>query len=140
MATRWRRRGRDLETLRRQLGHASMKTTQVYLAADPAHEDAEILAFDRGPSPSRPTQTRERCGATLCTRAMLWPGGAVNDEAHAPVPTRRQLAGASVTPRTYTRMSVMRYGWDWACPPCRGFHGTSRAARTVLWKNGHLPT
>jgi len=51
MATRWRRRGRDLETLRRQLGHASMKTTQVYLAADPVHEDAEILAFDRGPLP-----------------------------------------------------------------------------------------
>lgn len=47
MATRWRRRGRDLETLRKQLGHASMKTTQVYLAADPTHEDAEVLAFDR---------------------------------------------------------------------------------------------
>jgi len=28
-----------------------MKTTQVYLAADPVHEDAEILAFDRGPLP-----------------------------------------------------------------------------------------
>lgn len=46
MATRWRRRGRDLETLRRQLGHASMKTTQIYLAGDAVHEDAEILAFD----------------------------------------------------------------------------------------------
>lgn len=51
MATRWRRRGRDLETLRRQLGHASMKTTQVYLAGDPAHEDAEVLAFDHTPLP-----------------------------------------------------------------------------------------
>lgn len=51
MATRWRRRGRDLETLRRQLGHASMKTTQIYLTGDTAHEDAEVLAFDHRPLP-----------------------------------------------------------------------------------------
>ena len=51
MATRWRRRGRDPETLRRQLGHASMKTTQIYFASDEAHEDSEVLAFDRGPLP-----------------------------------------------------------------------------------------
>lgn len=51
MATRWRRRGRDLETLRQQLGHASMKTTQVYLSPDTAHEDAEVIAFDRDPLP-----------------------------------------------------------------------------------------
>ena len=51
MATRWRRRGRDPETLRRQLGHASMKTTQIYFAGDEAHEDSEVLAFDRDPLP-----------------------------------------------------------------------------------------
>jgi hypothetical protein len=49
MAIRWRRRGRDPETLRRQLGHASMKTTQIYFSGDDAHEDAEILALDRQP-------------------------------------------------------------------------------------------
>lgn len=49
MATRWRRRGRDPETLRRQLGHASMKTTQIYFGGDDVHEDAEVLAFDRNP-------------------------------------------------------------------------------------------
>lgn len=49
MATRWRRRGRDPETLRRQLGHASMKTTQIYFGGDDVHEDAEVLAFDRDP-------------------------------------------------------------------------------------------
>ena len=49
MATRWRRRGRDPETLRRQLGHASMKTTQIYFGGDDVHEDAEVLAFDQAP-------------------------------------------------------------------------------------------
>jgi hypothetical protein len=45
------RRGRDPETLRRQLGHASMKTTQIYFASDEAHEDSEVLAFDSSPLP-----------------------------------------------------------------------------------------
>lgn len=57
MATRWRRRGRDLETLRRQLGHASMKTTQIYLTGDAVYEDAEILAFDE---PVLPIEVRRR--------------------------------------------------------------------------------
>ena len=39
------------ETLCCQLGHASMKTTQIYFASDEAHEDSEVLAFDRSPLP-----------------------------------------------------------------------------------------
>jgi len=48
---RWRRRDRDPETLRRLLGHASIRTTQIYFGVDDEHEDREILAFDHAPLP-----------------------------------------------------------------------------------------
>jgi len=49
MATRWAARpGANLEVLRRQLGHADLKTTQIYMQADDELDEREVLAFDAG--------------------------------------------------------------------------------------------
>jgi len=48
MATRWAARpGANLEVLR-QLGHADLKTTQIYMQADAELDEREVLAFDAG--------------------------------------------------------------------------------------------
>ncbi len=49
MATRWAARpGANLEVLRRQLGHADLKTTQIYMQPDDELDEREVLAFDAG--------------------------------------------------------------------------------------------